>query len=126
MSSKKILVRRYRMSYIPDCRTDNNYNEKYLNEKDREYLEGFDWCVKTVLESFTDNMNIYKNEFDINGVALNLAWFLENNQEVSEKLKECMVHFSEMERNTLITAMIEGMDEEEYKEIKARVDGAEN
>lgn len=114
------------MSYIPDCRTDNNYNEKYLNEKDREYLEGFDWCVKTVLESFTDNMNIYKDEFDINGVALNLAWFLENNQEVAEKLKECMVHFSEMERNTLITAMIEGMDEEEYKEIKARVDGAEN
>lgn len=114
------------MSYIPDCRTDNNYNEKYLNEKDREYLEGFDWCVKTVLESFTDNMNIYKDEFDINGVALNLAWFLENNQEVAEKLKECMVHFSEMERNTLITAMIEGMDEEEYKEIKARVDGTEN
>lgn len=114
------------MSYIPDCRTDNNYNEKYLNEKDREYLEGFDWCVKTVLESFTDNMNIYKDEFDINGVALNLAWFLENNQEVAEKLKECMIHFSEMERNTLITAMIEGMDEEEYKEIKARVDGTEN
>lgn len=113
------------MSYFPDCRTDENYNEKYLNDRDKEYLEGFDWCVKTVLEPFTDNINIYKDEFDINGVALNLPWFLENNQEVAEKLKECMIHFSEMERNILITAMIEGMDEEEYKEIKARVDGAE-
>ena len=52
-------------------------------------------------------------------------WFLQNNTAVSEKLKKCMIHFLEMERNTLITAMIEGMDEEEYKEIKARVDGTE-
>lgn len=110
------------MSYIPDCRTDTVYNEKYLNEKDKEYLEGFDWCVKTVLESFVDNINIYRDEFDIKGASLNLEWFLQNNKEVAEKLRECMVHFSEMERNTLITAMIEWMDEEEYKEIKARVD----
>ena len=114
------------MSYIPDCRTDEVYNEKYLNEKDKEYLEGFDWCVKTVLESFVDNINIYREEFDIEGASLNLEWFLQNNKAVAEKLKECMVHFSEMERNTLIIAMIEEMDEEEYKEIKARVDGNEN
>ena len=36
------------MSYIPDCRTDEYYNEKYLEGLEKTFIEGFDFCVEYV------------------------------------------------------------------------------
>lgn len=32
------------MTYIPDCRTDEVYNESNLNDRDKEFVKGFDFC----------------------------------------------------------------------------------
>ena len=35
------------MTYIPDCRTDEVYNESNLNDRDKEFVKGFDFCAET-------------------------------------------------------------------------------
>ena len=47
------------MSYIPDCRTDENYNFDALNEKDQEYVRGYDWAVACAVDNFFDNLEVY-------------------------------------------------------------------
>lgn len=45
------------MSYIPDCRTDKAYNERYLNADDAEFVRGYDWCAERVVENAFDNLD---------------------------------------------------------------------
>ena len=43
------------MSYIPDCRTDEHYNQKFLTGADKKFVRGFDWCVEMAVDNFFDN-----------------------------------------------------------------------
>ena len=47
------------MSYIPDCRTDEFYNDKNLNEKDKEFVRGYDWCTECAADTFFDNLDVF-------------------------------------------------------------------
>ena len=104
------------MSYIPDCRTDENYNEKYLNEKDKLFIAGYDWAVNE-MSIFFDNLNVYPEVETI--LADDTAIITEGK---ADKVKEAIEEWVEMSRDELITSMIDGMDGDEYEKIKAEVD----
>lgn len=135
------------MSYIPDCRNDENYNEKYLNNFDKEFVRGYDWCVEMSVDNFFDNLDIYfgddshimhllneelpenmREEYEIERT------FADDDNKVEKRdvktyvdlLRSKILDYIEMERDELITSMIDNMDEQEYAEIKAKVDGKQN
>lgn len=43
------------MSYIPDCRSDDAYNEKHLKHDDGKFVDGYDYAVENVVDNFFDN-----------------------------------------------------------------------
>ena len=96
------------MSYIPDCRTDEYYNEKYLIQADKEVINGYDWCVEQVMCAFA---NI--DELDIRPSDV---------VKVAEAMEPWFRRWLESDRNELITSMLDDMDEEEYKKRKEEVD----
>ena len=98
------------MSYIPDCRTDSCYNEKYLSKFDMTYVEGYDWAVSQMLNLFEGNEDVYPDLIDLVG-------------EDGEVVKRALEHWMEMQRDELITSMIDAMDDETYHAIKREVDG---
>ena len=105
------------MSYIPDCRTDENYNEKYLVGENKAFIMGFDHAVKTAL-NLLYNLDVYPK----------LEELLDDKKAIvadgkADIVRESIDHWCEMERDTVITGMIDGMDEEEYRKVKGRVDG---
>lgn len=112
------------MTYIPDCRNDGRideaYNQKYLNDQDAEFVAGYDWCRIHSIENFFDNIDIYETEFEDNK-EVRFYELLEDDT-IREKLKAAMVHYSEMERDELITSMIENMNDEEFEKIKEEID----
>lgn len=134
------------MSYIPDCRTDENYNEKYLNEKDKEFLLGFDWAIESAVDNFFDNnfcMPDYDDSYISHVLTHDVPDFMkekytmeytfgdrdEENREVktyADWIRMKILEWIEIKRNTLITSMLDNMDEEEYKRIKEKVDGRQS
>lgn len=110
------------MSYIPDCRSDECYNEKYLVGNDDNFVAGYDYCAKEAVDAFFDNLDIYEGVFDIDGEDINLARFLENHAEVKTALREALQEYVENRRDELITSFIDDMDEDEFAKTKERVD----
>ena len=109
------------MSYIPDCRTDENYNEKYLVGNNKMFIAGFDYAVETILNLFDGNLDVYPK----------LEELLDDKKAIIADgkvalVKESIDHWAEMQRDEMITGMIDGMDEDEYKKIKAEVDGGQS
>lgn len=51
------------MSYIPNCREDEYYNQKYLTGEDKEFIRGYDWCTEMVVDNFFDNFFDVDNDF---------------------------------------------------------------
>ena len=134
------------MSYIPDCRTDDAYNQKYLDKMDKEFLRGYDWCTQMAVDNFFDNNFDFDDDSYLSHILL---------QPVPESMKEeynlergffgddctidhrtvntyidyirCKIlEWIEMNRNELVTSMIDGMGEEEYDKIKEEVDNGGN
>ena len=46
------------MTYIPNCRTDENYNERYLNRRDKRFVAGYDFAVEQAL-NILNNAEVY-------------------------------------------------------------------
>lgn len=105
------------MTYIPDCRTDASYNDKYLDAKDKEYLAGFDEAVEQMKCLFS-NLEVYPDFAELldDGKAV----IKEGKVEIAQNAIE---DWMESQRDMLITSMIDGMDEDEYKAIKEKIDG---
>lgn len=132
------------MSYIPDCRRDEYYNQKYLNEKDSEFVRGFDWCSENAMDVFFDNiedffgvdsyiMHILKEEIpeDEHDEYIQINSFDEHEEKRTVKtyldaIRAHLIDWVESNRDELITSMIDGMDEDEYKAIKEKVDRGED
>ena len=120
------------MSYIPDCRRDEFYNQRFLSGDNKAFIDGFDWCAENAVDNFFSNNYDYDDGTEI-------AHFL--NQKVPECLREKYVmeytfgnrpdeertveNYSDLiraellawiesERNTMITGMIDDMSDEEY------------
>ena len=97
---------------FPDCRNDECYNEDFLSKTDKEYVSGADWMLEQIVNLFENNLDTYAGRLEYDGdididKVLNKA-----KAEISEMVRD----WAEMERNMLITSMIENMDDEELKE----------
>lgn len=129
------------MSRIPDCRRDKYYNQKYLNEKDSEFIRGFDWCAEMAMDNFFNNIEDFFSNDSYVMHTLNTEipevdhekyeWsnsFIEEDTEIRivktylDSLRAHLIDWVEDHRDELITSMIDGMDEDEYKRIKEKVD----
>lgn len=109
------------MTYIPDAREDEFYNEKYLKHDDAEFIKGFDYAVEEVLDSFFSNLDSY--DWDVEDEDIDLEKILTNHEEVCERLLNNLKEHFESDRDEMITSMIDNMSDEEYKEIREKVDG---
>lgn len=105
------------MSRIPDCRTDEYYNQKYLVGGNADFVKGYDCAVEEILNLF-NNLDCYPDLMQLldDKVAL-----IKDNK--ADTVMSCIEDWAEMQRDTMITAMIDGMDEDEYARVKAKVDG---
>ena len=127
------------MSRIPNCREDGVYNEKYLTEKDKAEVTGYDWCAEEVVGGFFDNLEdffekdsylghtLYEklpedmqgeytvvSSFGHNGETKEVAYKCENYADLLH-LKLC--EWFEVERNEMIMSMIDNnMSDDEYEE----------
>lgn len=121
------------MSYIPNCRTDEIYNEKNLNNRDKEHLLGFDWCTEMAVDNFFNNLDVY---FDSDSYLMHLLNERlpkdmqeeyemeytyaddENKSEMrktetyADMLRFKILDWIEMERNELITSMIDNASDD--------------
>lgn len=105
------------MSFFPNCRTDEDYNEKYLNEIDSQYISGFDICTESV-DKFFNNLDIFECKED----GFDLYNYLESHNEVRESLKKDILTFLERERNEYIVSIMVGYAEDDYDKIRASVE----
>lgn len=117
------------MSLIPDCRTDEAYNEKYLNKEDKTFVHGFDYCAEQAVDIFFDNLDVYFEDDDKLMELLQAELSEEEKEEnaitYADLLKNKMLEWIEGERDELITAMIDDMDDDEYEEMKAKENSEE-
>ena len=131
------------MSYIPDCRSDENYNEKYLNEKDFQFVRGYDWAVEQVIDNFFDNLEVTESDRLMMIMEEPLPEILVQEYEVpttfngdesqeyetrtaktyGDLLRMNLLKWAECGRDELVTSRIDGMTDEEYQAIKEKVDG---
>ena len=105
------------MSYIPDCRTDEFYNQKYLDEQDATFLKGYDYAVEQIRNLFS-NLEAEPELEELLDDAK--AVIMDGKAEIA---RDAIDDWAEMERDELITSMIDCYDEEKYQQIKERVDG---
>ena len=87
------------MSYIPDCRTDEYYNEKYLNAEDKEFIAGYDYAVEAIVSLIEHNVEIYPC----------LEQLLDDNIAIIKEGKKEIV--SEAVQDTKISCKIIGLEE---------------
>ena len=110
--------------YLPNAREDEVYNQKYLTDENKTFLEGFDFAVDKVLGSCFANLDNYSLVVD--GEDIDLGRILDNHPKITAKLEEAMKEYFESERNELVVSMIDGMEDGVYESIKAEVDAKED
>ena len=134
---------------IPDCRNDIHYNEDFLSKDDKQYIAGFDWCTDTIGSAIADiktgGFFTLEEEFEDDSETLASVLEKELPVDVKKKLSENyeeefetyadvlkyeLLQYIELERDELITSMIDGMPEDEYeknrKEALIRNEESEN
>ena len=135
------------MSYIPDCRSDEYYNQKYLVGDDKEFIRGFDWCVEMEVDSFFDNFDVVGSDYLELALARQVpeelqfeyetedafSLFREESLPEHRKVETYLDYlwyklrmWIEIQRNELITVLLDEMDEEESQKVKAAVDAKES
>lgn len=91
-------------------KTLTNEDLKKLSPEDKAFLAGF--CAATdSAASLLYNLDVYQDNFDVDGVDINLVRFLENHEEVREALEVSLVHWMETEKLEYLTQMIESEQE---------------
>lgn len=119
------------MTFIPDTRNDSTYNEKFLNDGDDAFVQGFDFAIDTMINLFGNNLDVYEEELtelcpeghekewdEAFAKREDLYEIVEDNKEI---LCAIIKDWAEEERDSIITSCIDGMDEEEYEMIKENV-----
>jgi hypothetical protein len=128
---------------FPECRNDNYYNEDFLGREDKSFVQGFDWATEMAVDNFFDNNFDSDMPVEEDGelsIMLNkeLPDYLKEKYEMeftfgdrdneereiktyADLLRMKLLEWIEMERNELITSMIDNMDEDIYNAIRNKV-----
>ncbi len=123
------------MSLFPGCRNDKYYNEDFLNETDKEYLRGFDYAIECVMDNFFDNLDVHldsnvreglekelmkdqKHEYSFISDVSPDTEVVRQVETHADAIRESMLEAAEMERDELITSMIDNMNNEEYEKLR--------
>ena len=112
------------MTYIPDCRTDENYNFDNLEKDNKEFVKGFDHCVDSAVKSFFYNLDVYMGDDDYLMHILNeklpahVKDGIEDDPEepietYGDLFRAHLLDWIEEQRDELITALIDGQSEKE-------------
>ena len=126
---------------MPNCRKDDYYNQDFLVKEDSDFIDGFDWCVEMAVDNFFDN-NMYGllDEETYLGKILSeelpenlqenyvMEYNLPKNAPKTPEERKCKTYadlirlhllaWIEMERNEIITSMIDNSDKEVYQAIR--------
>ena len=92
------------MGEMIEALKDGNLNK--LSPEDKAFSEGFCAAIDCAA-SLTYNLDVYKDDFDVDSVDINLARFLKNHEEVRKTLEESLVDWMETERVEFLTSMLE-------------------
>lgn len=83
-----------------------NEDLKNLSADDKTFMAGY--CAATdSATSLLYNLDVYKGNFDVDGVDINLVRFLENHEEVREALEVSLLHWLETDKKEYLTQMVE-------------------
>ena len=122
------------MSHIPDCRTDEYYNQKFLGKSDKDFIRGFDWCTEQAVDNFFGNKMFglaypdsylghilceevpeeLREEYDMEDSFLGRGDEHRKVETYADLIRMKLLQWIEMERDELITSMIDNMSDEEY------------
>ncbi len=125
------------MSYCNDVREKyddddkkNPYYEGYLNNADRNFLFGYDWSVDNEMDKFFKKIFIFsgeieKNVFNVEKIDKKILAMDKIDEKTLKKanketrialfFKDNLSIFMEMERNEIVTQIIDNMDKRDYK-----------
>ena len=97
------------MSYIPDCRTDEVYNEKNLNKEDKLILAGYDNVAENVIPTFFSNVRFEIENDPSASIYIPLL----------DDLEDTAMDYIESSRNEMIVSMLDGYSIEESEDSNA-------
>ena len=126
---------------MPNCRKDDYYNQDFIEKEDADFLDGFDWCVEMAVDNFFDNgmYGILDEESYLGKIlseelpedmqetyVMEYAFPKADPKKPEERkcrtyadfIKLHMLAWIEMERNELITSMVDNTDDETYKMLR--------
>lgn len=125
---------------FPECRHDEYYNSDFLEERDYEFVRGFDWAteaVDTLFENSDDNLTdgsdyiekflneklpeSMQDEYDMDFAFQEQKTEHRDVKTYGDLLHMKILEWLEKERNELIVSMIENMNEDIYNAIRNKV-----
>lgn len=144
LSTVMELERRTKM-IMPDCRTDANYNQRYLKEEDAQFVRGYDWCAETVVDNFFDNLEMLQDDYLMKilneklpehheAYGTTYEWeccFAEEEPEerkietYGDYFRSKLLDWMESDRDELIVSLIDDMTEEEYAAAREKAKSEE-
>lgn len=107
---------------LPDCKTDEFYNEKYLKGGDADFVSGFDFCINDAIATIFDNLEDSDEEISFVGIHTDLGDFLSGNPDIFNALKRQFARSLQNERNELIMSILESKEDDEFEKRKKKVD----
>ena len=93
------------MTYIPDCRTDEAYNESKLDNEGKEFIAGFDFGMDAADNCF-DNLDAFDFDIDVRPSDI---------ETVAKAIRNAVKTWMESRRNEAIVSMLDEMMCEENK-----------
>lgn len=95
---------------IPDCRQDEYYNYDFLCDADKEHVDGFDLCIEVMRNALQN-----AEDMDFEGLDVRPS----DISAVAAAIGENLDRICEAERDELITGLIDDMDDDEFKRLRA-------
>ena len=99
------------MSFIPDCRKDENYNYNNLKEADKAYIDGYDKAVQTIEPAFDFALDSDSLLEKIGSLELPESCKGEDCETVRDFILLLINNYMESTRDEIIVSMIDGYEE---------------
>lgn len=122
---------------FPDCRNDEYYNQDFLDGMNEKIVRGYDFAVETA-DGFFDNpefvnddeiMRFFdkelpedmRDEYEINCITPDEHSEARKVLTYGDYVRSRLIAWLEMQRNELITSMIDSMDDTLYEAIRNKI-----